>query len=95
MDMEKIKRKNVKAGPKVNINIKVSADVFKWLKEKNYSPTGIFHEALKLIECPHVEGAQEPEETTEEAPSEDPAPAESTEGAQSQSEDASEAVSPN
>ena len=67
MDIEKIKRKNVKSGPNVNINIKVSTDVSKWLKEKNYSPTGIFQEALKQIGCPHVAGAK-PEEPAEATP---------------------------
>ncbi len=55
MNIENIKRKKMRQGPKININIKVSADISKWLKEKNYSPTGIFYEALKLIDCPCVE----------------------------------------
>lgn len=75
MDINNIQRKYNKTGPKVNINIKVSEDVSKWLREKNYSPTGIFSEALKLLECPHIQGSQEPDYTKEESK---PDPAEET-----------------
>lgn len=38
------KRKEVK---NVSINIRISKDLSNWLREKNYSPTAIFMEAVK------------------------------------------------
>lgn len=61
MDINNIQRKYRKTGPKVNINLKVSEDVSKWLREKNYSPTGIFNEALKELGCPSLNDAGNPE----------------------------------
>ena len=55
MDKKKIKkRKKTKGQKRININIKVSKEVSKWMKEKKYSPTGIFNEALKDLKCPHI-----------------------------------------
>lgn len=34
---------------KINLNIKVSKNTSKWLKENNYSPTKIFVEACKHL----------------------------------------------
>ncbi len=33
----------------VQINIRVTPELSKWLKEKKYSPTGIFQEAVKEL----------------------------------------------
>jgi len=48
MDVNKIKRKE-RPKRKVSINIRISEDVSKWMKEKNYSPTAIFNEAVKEL----------------------------------------------
>lgn len=59
MDKDAIMRKPRKTGPKVNVNIKVSRAASEWMREKNYSPTGIFFEALKDL------GFVEPEQLSE------------------------------
>ena len=64
MDINNIQRKYRKTGPKVNINIKVSDEVSKWLRENNYSPTAIFNEALKELGCPALSDAADPTEET-------------------------------
>lgn len=33
----------------VPINLRITTDLSKWLKEKNYSPTAIFEEATKEL----------------------------------------------
>lgn len=49
MDINKIKRR--KNGNKsVLITIRITPKMSKWLKEKDYSPTGIFYEAVKELE---------------------------------------------
>ncbi len=46
MDLEKIiRRKSEKKN--VVITLRITQSQSDWLKEKNYSPNGIFHEALK------------------------------------------------
>ena len=47
---------------RISISIKVSEEVSKWLREKNYSPTGIFNEALKELDCPAFAKAPIPTE---------------------------------
>ena len=44
MDRKKIERIEKKS---ININMKIKPSVSKYLKEKNYSPTRIFDEAVK------------------------------------------------
>jgi len=48
MDIDKIKKRN---GQKksVHITIRVTPQISKWLRENNYSPTGIFNEAIKML----------------------------------------------
>lgn len=46
MDLGKIKRKKNNKKD-VLITIRITKDISKWLKDKEYSPTGIFYEALK------------------------------------------------
>jgi len=49
MDKENITRDRKKAPGKkasVQLNIRVTPELSKWLKEKDYSPTGIFKEAI-------------------------------------------------
>ena len=48
MDINKIKRKN-NHRKSVLLTIRVTPKLSKWLKEKDYSPTGIFYEALKEL----------------------------------------------
>ena len=49
MDISKIKRKNGNNKKSVLLTIRVTPKLSKWLKEKEYSPTGIFYEALKEL----------------------------------------------
>lgn len=48
MDKEKVKKRK-KAKPTKHITIRVSKRVCEWMKENNYSPTGIFVEAVKEL----------------------------------------------
>ena len=46
--MNKTKIKRIPSKKRVvQINIRITKDLSKWLKEKDYSPTGIFMEAVK------------------------------------------------
>lgn len=54
MDKDKIKRKGKKSNKVVLVNIRITPEISKWLHEKEYSPTGIFYEALKELDCPFV-----------------------------------------
>ena len=48
MNIDKIKRRKRNGNnKKVLITIKISQKLSKWLREKDYSPTGILHEAVK------------------------------------------------
>jgi hypothetical protein len=47
MDKDKIKRRRNGNRKKILINVRISDKLSKWLREKNYSPTGIFYEAVK------------------------------------------------
>jgi hypothetical protein len=50
IDKEKIKRRDyTKKGKKVRIGIAIPVKASAWMKEKGYSPTGLFNEALKEI----------------------------------------------
>ncbi len=49
MEINKIKRKKGKENKTVQLNIRVTPRLSKWLKEKDYSPTGIFYEAVKEL----------------------------------------------
>lgn len=54
-----MEEKNIirKTSPKKSIwiNIRITPKTSEWLREKNYSPTAIFYEALKELKCPGVE----------------------------------------
>jgi len=45
MDLNKIKRR--KSEKKVMISIRISRDLSEWLRKMDYSPTGLFLEAVK------------------------------------------------
>lgn len=48
MDIKNIKTKiPLNKKKDIPINIRIDKDVSDWLKEKEYSPTGIFNEAIK------------------------------------------------
>ena len=49
MDINKIKRKSKNHRKTVLVTIRVTPAMSKWLKEKEYSPTGIFYEAVKEL----------------------------------------------
>jgi hypothetical protein len=49
MDISKIKRRNGDRRKSVLITIRITSKLSKWLKEKDYSPTGIFYEAVKEL----------------------------------------------
>lgn len=49
MDIDKIKRTKKNNNRNVLITIRVTKDISRWLKDKDYSPTAIFYEALKEL----------------------------------------------
>ena len=49
MDLNKIKRKNGNNRKSVLITIRITPKMSKWLKAKDFSPTGIFYEAVKEL----------------------------------------------
>lgn len=48
MDIRNIKRKKRTNRTRL-ITIRVTPEISRWLKRKNYSPTGIFYEALRQL----------------------------------------------
>jgi hypothetical protein len=48
MDTEKIKKRK-KSRKSIIMNVRITPEISKWLKEKEYSPTAIFYEALKEL----------------------------------------------
>ena len=49
MDLGKIKRRKGNNNKSVLISIRITPKMSKWLKDKDYSPTGIFYEAVKEL----------------------------------------------
>jgi hypothetical protein len=49
MDINKVKRRNNKNNKSVLVTIRITPKMSKWLKEKDFSPTGIFYEAVKEL----------------------------------------------
>jgi hypothetical protein len=49
MDEGKIKRKPRSQMKSVLISIRITPELSKWLREKDYSPTSILHEAVKEL----------------------------------------------
>ena len=49
MNINKIKRRNGDNKKSVLITIRITPKMSKWLKEKDYSPTGIFYETMKEL----------------------------------------------
>ena len=49
MNIENIKRKKNGISKSILITIRVTPKISKWLKEKDYSPTGIFYETIKEL----------------------------------------------
>lgn len=52
-------KKRIIATPKESrrtrvINIRITPEITAWLKKNNYSPTKIFYEALRDLECPYT-----------------------------------------
>jgi hypothetical protein len=47
MDKQNIKRKPEAPAKTILLAIRVTPDASEWLKKNDYSPTGIFNEALK------------------------------------------------
>ena len=45
---------------RVSLSVKVSENVSKWMRERNVSPTALFHKALELAGCPHVQQIEPP-----------------------------------
>lgn len=49
MKAEDVKRKPKEQRKTIPINIRITKHLSKWLKEKNYSPTAIFENAVKEL----------------------------------------------
>ena len=49
MDIQNIIRKYRRGRKTVLITIRVTPEISDWLKNKDYSPTGIFYEAIKQL----------------------------------------------
>ena len=49
MDIQNIIRKHRRGRKTVLITIRVTPEISDWLKNKDYSPTGIFYEAIKQL----------------------------------------------
>lgn len=47
MDVQKIKRKPNGRRRSILISIRISPAISKWLKDNEYSPTGIFYESIR------------------------------------------------
>ena len=47
MDIDKIKRRNGNHRKSVLVTIRITPKMSKWLKSKDFSPTGIFYEAVR------------------------------------------------
>ena len=53
MDIKKIIKRKQTNKKSITLSIRITPEISRWMKEKNYSPTGIFMEAvsdLKKIE---------------------------------------------
>jgi len=49
MDSQKVKSTPRKHRRSAHLTIRISPDIKNWLKEKGYSPTAIFYEAIKEL----------------------------------------------
>ena len=49
MDIQNIIRKHRRGRKTVLITIRVTPEISDWLRNKDYSPTGIFYEAIKQL----------------------------------------------
>jgi len=49
MDPQKVKSTPREHRRSAHLTIRVSPDIQKWLREKGYSPTAIFYEAIKEL----------------------------------------------
>jgi len=49
MDIQNIIKKNRRGRKTVLITIRVTPEISDWLRNKDYSPTGIFYEAIKQL----------------------------------------------
>jgi hypothetical protein len=43
------------------ISIRITPEITDWLKKNNYSPTKIFYEALRDLECPYMRKSRKSE----------------------------------
>lgn len=48
-DFSTTKIKRWKQKKRISINLRLTVNLCKWLKENNYSPTGIFLEAVRIL----------------------------------------------
>ncbi len=49
MNIKNIKRRDKRTKKTMKISIRITPQLSKWLAEKNYSPTGVFYEALNCL----------------------------------------------
>ena len=49
MDIHNILRRKRRRNKTVLITIRITPEISEWLRKKDYSPTGIFHEAIKHL----------------------------------------------
>jgi len=49
IDLESVKRPSKKSNKTVNINLKITPETSKWLKEKGISPTALFDKAVEEL----------------------------------------------
>ena len=54
MNIDKIRVKSRRSRKTKIRNIRISPEISEWMRQKGYSPTGIFYEALRELGCPFV-----------------------------------------
>ena len=54
MDKSKIKRTPKRSRRTKVITIRITPEIVDWLKKQEYSPTKIFYEALRDLDCPYT-----------------------------------------
>ena len=59
MDKSKIMASPNRSKRSKVITIRVTPDMADWIKKKKYSPTKIFYEALRELDCPHMKRTKE------------------------------------
>ena len=54
MDIRKVKSTPRRSRRTKSISIRISPEIFEWLKKNKFSSTKIFYEALRELNCPHL-----------------------------------------